>query len=166
MPARIATSTRFFQVGIIEWVYLATAANPDAPTFIEINGGTSLSNEVDSMAGWTTTTSFVETKSASSPVSPKLAGRTSLEDSSLTFNGSSNGTDASSVFARGASGIMVVCNRGLVAGRKSTIYRVTVGAVRDIPNIENAGFMIGVDYGITAVPIEGYVLPAGTYTYT
>lgn len=163
MPA-IVTSVRFFQVGIIEWVYYATAVAPAAPTFAEINGGTRLANEVDEFSGWTSTTQFIETKDAVSFVAPKLAGRTVLDDSSLTFNGSSGTTDASTVFVRGAAGYILIAHKGLVAAKKADIYPVTVGGVVKVPSITDAPYKIRVDFGVTGAPTVDYTLPAGTYT--
>lgn len=163
MPTKLTTSIRFFQVGVIEYVYYTTAVNPVAPTFAEIEAGTRLSNEVDSFTGWTSSSAFIETKDALSRVSVKVVGRKVLEDSSLTFNGSSGDVDAGTFFAEGASGYVLVANKGLVAAKKSTIYPVTIGSVAEIPNIESDTYKVRVDFGMTGAPTV-YTLPAGTYT--
>ncbi len=164
MPTPIATSVRFFQVGVIEYVYYTVAVNPVAPTFAEIQSGTRLSNEVESFAGWTSSSAFIETKDALSRVSVKVVGRKVLEDSSLTFNGSSGAVDAGTFFAEGASGYMLVANKGLVAGKKADIYSVTIGSVAPIPNVDSDIYKVRVDFGMTGAPTVGYALPAGTYT--
>src|SRR3954449_7260605 len=98
MPT-LPTSTRFFQPGVIQFVWLpAIAATTLVPTTTEITAGTNLTKEVDDIAGWTTSTAFIETKDASTPIRPQLAGAITMEGSSITFNGSLNGTDARTVF--------------------------------------------------------------------
>lgn len=163
MPTALPTSVRFFQVGVIEWVYYTAAVNPFAPTFSEIQAGTRLSNEVDSFTGWASSSSFIETKDAATRVTVKVVGRKAIEDSSLTFNGSSGEIDAGTFFTELASGFMLVANKGLVAGRKSTIYPITIGGVNEIPNIEADIYKVKVDFGMTGAPTV-YTLPAGTYT--
>lgn len=164
MPTPIATSVRFFQVGLVEWVYYTTAAVPTAPTFAEIQAGTRLANEVNSFTGWTSSSTFIDTKDAASRTTVKVVGRKSIEDSSLTFNGSSGAVDAGTFFTELATGFMLVANKGLVAAKKSTIYPITVGSVVEVPDIEGDIYQIRVDFSITGVPTVGYVLPAGTYT--
>lgn len=164
MPTALTTSVRFFQVGVVEWVYYTAAVDPKAPTFAEIQAGTRLSNEIDSFTGWTSSSAFIETKDALSRVSVKVVGRKVLEDSSLTFNGSSGAIDAGTFFAEGAGGYMLVANKGLVATRKADIYPVTIGGVNPIPNIDQDIYKVKVDFGMTGAPTVGYSLPAGTYT--
>ncbi len=162
--AAIAKAVRFFQPGVISFVYIPTIAIPGAPTLAEINGGTRLEGEVDSMTGWTSSTEFIATKDAATRVTTKIAGRQTLEDSSLTFNASKTGTDAGSVFTEGAAGNMLIADRGLVAANKADIYPTEVGAVIKVRDIESGNFKIRVDFGVTGTPTQNYTLPTGTYT--
>jgi hypothetical protein len=91
----IPTSQRFFQPGVVGILYLPTiAATTLIPTTAEVTAGTDLTREVDDWSGWTVSTAFIETKDASTVLRPQLAGAVTFEGSSLTFNGSKNGTDA------------------------------------------------------------------------
>jgi hypothetical protein len=157
--AAIPTSTRFFQPGVIKIQFLPTiAAATYVPTTTELTAGTDLTPEVDDIAGWSYSTTFIETKDASSRVSPKLAGRISLEDSSITFNGSSNGTDARSVFTLDQTGFILMADAGIGTGKKAEVFPVSVGAVVKVRSLDGDSFKIRVDFGVTNVP-KDVVLP-------
>jgi hypothetical protein len=159
MPA-IATATRFFQPGLVAFVFLpAIAATTRIPTAPELAAGTTLTNEIDDIAGWTVSTAFIETKDASTPVRPQLAGAVTFEGSSITFNASQTGTDARGVFTRGQTGFILIADAGLGTGKKGDVFPVVVGAIAKLRNLDNANFKIRVDFGITGVPAEDIALP-------
>jgi len=152
MPA-IPTSTRFFQPGVIKILFLPTiAATTLVPTAPELAAGTDLTPEVDDIAGWSYSTSFIETKDAASRISPKLAGRVSLEDSSITFNGSLNGTDARTVFTTDQAGYIAMCDAGNATGKKAEIFPITVGSVVAVRSLDGDSFKVRVDFGVTNIP--------------
>lgn len=158
--ADIPKSTRYFQPGVVAIVYLPTiAATTMIPTSAEVTAGTNLTREVDDIAGWTKSTTFLETKDAASRVRPKIAGAVSLEDSSITFNGSKNGIDARTIFAPDQEGYILIADAGLGAGKKADIFPIAVGTVAKVRNLDNANFKIRVDFGITNVPVEDITLP-------
>ena len=158
--AAIPKATRYFQPGIVKIYFATTLADPAAPTRSEITGATDLTPEIDDIAGWTTSTAFIETKDASSRVRPQLAGATTFEGSSITFNGSSDGQDARTVFTRGQTGYIVICDSGDATGKKADVYPVEVGAIAKLRSLDNAPFKIRVDFGITGLPDEEVALPA------
>lgn len=151
--ATIPTSTRFFQPGIIAIVFAPTIAATDyTPTTLEISGGTDLTKEVDDIAGWSYSTTFIETRDASSRIRPKLAGPVSLDDSSITFNGSQNGTDARTIFTLNQTGFIIMADAGLGTGKKAEVFPVQVGSVVAVRSLDNANFKVRVDFGVTNVP--------------
>lgn len=157
--ATIPTSTRFYQPGVIAILFLPTiAAATYVPTTGEITGGTDLTPEVDDIAGWSYSTNFIETKDAATRVMPKLAGRVTLEDSSITFNGSSNGTDARGVFTLNQAGFIVMADAGLGTGKKAEVFPVSVGSIVKVRSLDSDNFKIRVDFGVTNIP-KDVVLP-------
>jgi hypothetical protein len=159
MPA-IATATRFFQPGLVAFVFLpAIAATTRIPTTPELTAGTNLTSEVDDIAGWTVSTAFIETKDASTRVRPQLAGAVTFEGSSITFNASKTGSDVRGVFTRGQLGYMLIADAGLGTGNKGDVFPIEVGAIAKLRNLDNANFKIRVDFGITGVPAEDIALP-------
>lgn len=152
--AVIPTSTRFYQPGIIAIVFLPTLADTTnyVPTALEISNGTDLTKEVDDIAGWSYSTTFIETKDAASRTMPKLAGRVTLEDSSITFNGSQNGTDARGVFTLNQAGYMLMADAGLGTGKKGEMFPISVGAVVKVRSLDSDPFKVRVDFGVTNIP--------------
>lgn len=158
MPT-IPVSTRFFQPGIVDVYWLPTVASPTAVTRAEITAGTSLTPELDDWSGWSYTTNFIETKDASSRVGPKLAGRVSLDDSSMTFNGSKDGQDIRTVLTVDAAGYILICDGGDVEDYLGELFPVTVGAVVPVRSLDSAAFMVRIDFGVTNLP-HTVTLPA------
>lgn len=161
MPAtNIPLAQRFFQPGNVGILFLpAIVATTLVPTTAEVTAGTDLTREVDDWSGWTVSTSFLETKDASTVLRPQLAGAVTFEGSSITFNGSKNGTDARTVFTRGQTGFIIIGDAGVQTGKKADVYPVTVGAVAKLRNLDSTNFKIRVDFGITAVPVEDITMP-------
>ena len=153
--ATIPASVRFFQPGIVKIYWLpAIAAANRTPTRAEITAGTNLTPEVDDIAGWSYSTTFIETKDAASRIRPKLAGPVSLDDSSITFNGSQNGTDVRTVLTRGATGFIMWCDGGDVPTQPAEVFPVEVGSVVPVRSLDNAAFKVRVDFGVTNVPAQ------------
>lgn len=161
MPATaMPLSQRFFQPGNVGVLFLpAIAATTLVPTTSEVTAGTDVTRELDDWSGWTVSTSFIETKDASTVIRPQLAGAVTFEGSSLTFNGSKNGTDARTIFTRGQTGFILIGDAGVATGKKVDVFPVTVGAVAKLRNLDSTNFKIRVDFGITAVPVEEVTMP-------
>jgi hypothetical protein len=83
----------------------------------------------------------------------------SFEGSSITFNGSKNGTDVRGVFTRQQTGFLLIADAGLGTGKKGDVFPVEVGAVAKLRNLDNANFKLRVDFGITGLPAEDIALP-------
>lgn len=158
--ANIPAATRFYQPGLIKILFLPTiAASTYVPTTGEITGGTDLTAEVDDITGWSYSTTFIETRDAASRIRPKLAGPVTLEDSSITFNGStSKATDARSVFTVNQTGFILMADAGLGTGKDAEVFPITVGSVVKVRSLDNTNFKVRVDFGVTNVP-KDVVLP-------
>ncbi|NUR28506.1 MAG: hypothetical protein HOV76_32390 [Hamadaea sp.] len=157
MPT-LPLSTRFFQPGIVK-VYWLPAVAATSPTRAEITAGTNLTPELDDWSGWSYSTTFIETKDASSRVSPKLAGRVSLDDSSMTFNGSQNGLDIRTVLTINTSGFVLICDGGDVPTQPAELFPSTVGAVVPVRSLDSDAFKVRIDFGVTNLP-RTVTLPA------
>jgi hypothetical protein len=158
--AAIPAATRFFQPGVIKILFLPTiAASTYVPTTGEITGGTDLTPEVADISGWSYSTAFIETRDAATRVRPKLAGAVTLEDSSITFNGSTmSASDARSVFTTNQVGYIVMADAGTGTGKPAEVFPVTVGSVVKVRSLDGDNFKIRVDFGVTNVP-KDVVLP-------
>lgn len=154
-PTALPAATRFFQPGVVSILWLpAIAAANYTPTTLEIDAGTDLTGEIDDIAGWSYSTTFIETKDAKNRVRPKLAGPVSLDDSSITFNGSEDGADSDirSVLTRGTNGFILFADAGLGTGKDAEVFPVEVGSVVKVRSLTDANFKVRVDFGVTNVP--------------
>lgn len=158
--ATVPVSDRFFQPGIVKVYYLPTIAGANyAATRLEITAGTDLTPELDDWSGWSYSTTFIETKDANNRIRPKLAGPVSLDDSSMTFNGSRDGQDVRTVLERGDTGYILIADGGDVTGQPAEVFPVEVGSVVNVRSLDSAPFKVRVDFGVTNVPKQ-ITLPA------
>jgi hypothetical protein len=160
MPAgNITASTRYVRFGFTRVVFAPAVANILSPTRAEINAGTDLSNEVESVNGFQVGSAAVETPDIGSAFTSKIPGRTSADDSSITMYASSNSIDVRSLLPRGTSGFILWFDEGDVAGRKADCYPITVGSIPKDRDIEAAARIV-VNVYITRTPTENFTIPA------
>jgi hypothetical protein len=160
MPAgNITASTRYVRYGLTRVVFAPAVANVLSPTRAEINAGTDLSNEVESVNGFQVQSNFVETPDLGTQFTGKLAGRTSADDSSITCYASSNSIDVRTLLPRGTTGFILWFDEGDVAGRKADCYPITVGSIPKDRDVEAAARII-VNVAITRTPTENFTIPA------
>lgn len=160
MPAgAITAATRFFRPGITAVVFAPAVANKAAPTRTEINNGTDLSRDVQSIDGWAPTANFLDAPDLVSSFVSKVAGTLSVDDSSITMYQSSNSVDVRSLLPRGTSGFILFFDESDTPGRKADTYPITVASVsknRDIGEVAS----LTVAFAITSAPAENWTVPA------
>ncbi len=156
----IATVNRFFPTGTTKYVYCTSISNKNAPTRLEINAGTDLSPEINEVDGWQVTSELIDVPDLNSRFTSKIPGRTSADDSSITFYADPSGSDARTLFPRGATGFILRMDGGDVAGRKMDVFPVTVSSVpKEMGTGDDAG-TIQVMFAITSEPAENVTIPA------
>ena len=161
MPAsNITASTRYARFGVTRVVYALTVSNYLSPTRGEINAGTDLSNEVSEISGFQVTSNFIDTPDLASSFTPKIIGRTTADDSSITMYASVNSVDVRTLLPRGTTGFLMWFDEGDVAGRKFDIYPITVGSVPKERTTDDAASRLVVNVAITRVPAENVTVPA------
>ncbi len=151
----ITASIRYVRYGLTRVVFAPTVANILSPTRGEINAGTDLSNEVESVNGFQVTSNFIDTPDLASAFTGKRAGRTTADDSSITMYASY----VRALLPRGTTGFILWFDEGDVAGRKFDIYPITVGSIPKDRDIEAAARII-VNVAITRTPTENATVPA------
>ena len=160
MPASpITTSIRYARFGVTKVYFCPTIANIASPTRAELNAGTDLSGEVESINGFQVTSNFIDTPDLATSFVGKIIGRTSSDDSSVTMYASSNSVDVRSLLPRGTTGFIVWLDEGDVAGRKGDVYPITVGSIPKDRDMEAAARII-VNVAITRTPAENFTIPA------
>jgi hypothetical protein len=157
----LATSERYIDAGVTKIFYLPACANPSAPTRAEITAGTDLSDQIASAAGWQLQGAEVETPDLGSTFNSKIPGKTSVDDSSLTFYADLSGDDVRSVLPRGTTGFIFIADGGDVPGNKADNYPVRVRSVGKARTVEGTSAkVLTVSFSITSEPAEDVPVPA------
>lgn len=159
--ATLAASTRYFNAGTTQVHFLPSIAAADlTPTRAEITAGTNLTGEVADLSGWTVTGGEIDTPDLGSTFVDKIPGKTSAEDSSLTFYADLAGNDARDVLPRGTAGFIVIMDGGDVPGRTADVFPVRVRSVGKVRSVGEDSARLTIPFSITSQPAEDRVIPA------
>lgn len=160
MTAMPATK-RFFQPEISK-VYLALTV-ADYRTAIlrpEIAAATDLTNEIADLSGFSVTSNLIDTPDLGNRFVSRIGGRTTTEDSSITFYADQGGDDVRKVLARGDKAFLIFCDGGDQVGYLADVFPVEVTSVGKVRSTGDQAFQLTVGFAITAVPGEDLELPA------
>lgn len=158
----ITTSTRFFHPDTTKCYYLPAVANISAPTRLEMNAGTDLSNEVADIAGWSVTANEIPTPDLGTIFTSKIPGRTDAEDSSITFYADLNGVDVRALLPRGTNGFIMWLDGGDVEDNIAAVFPVRVRSVANQRSLGDEAARLMVQFSITREPAEDVAVPALT----
>lgn len=161
MPATpIAVVNRYFPTGTTKYVYCPSVANKNAVTRSEINAGTDLSGETAGVDGWQVKSELIDVPDINSRFTSKIPGRTSADDSSITFYADPSGADARGLFPRGTSGFILRFDGGDVPGRKMDVFPITVSSAPKEMGTGDDAATIQIMFAITSEPAENVTVPA------
>lgn len=157
-PSQISAYARYFQIGTSKFYYLAACLNPASPTRAEIDAGLDFTRQVGAADGWGLQRDQIDTPDYSNLFMKKIGGRTSVDDSSFTIYAAKSGTDARQAMPQDASGVIVICWGGDVAGYKMDSFPVQVLSVAMMPSDSDAS-MFQITYSITDAPSLNIAIP-------
>jgi hypothetical protein len=150
---------RFYQPGITRIYFVPTIANPSAPTRAELAAGTDVTKQVRAIDGWLVSADQLEAADMGSRFTGKVGGRTSADNSALTYYGAQDGIDIRGLHPRGALGFYVFLDGGDVEDYLMDVYPIEVISLG-----KNRGdsdpFNITIQFSITSEPFEDVDIPA------
>jgi hypothetical protein len=155
----ITPETRYFNPATSKLYWVPAISNKSAPTRPELDAGKNLSAAVADINGWTVTSELIDTPDMGSTFVGKIAGRTSADNSSITFYSDVAGVDARTLMPRTTTGFIVWLDGGDTSGRKMDVYPVTVSSVGKIRSVGNEAARLTIMYAITSVPAEDVTIP-------
>lgn len=158
--APLTPTKRFFQPEISDYYFLPSVADPQDVSRAEITAGTLLSPEIADISGFNTSSTLIDTPDLGSRFVRRIGGRTTTEDSSLTFYGSRDGIDARAILPRGTEGYLYLADGGDVAGNLADLFHVEVTSVGKMRSVGEQAFQLTISFGILSVPVEDLVIPA------
>ena len=157
-----AEPVKFFAVGTTKILFCATIANKNSPTRAELTAGIPLCepdrDDVSAINGWTVTSNLLDAPSYGTRFTSKIAGRTEVSASSLTFYQDVTGADVREVLPRDTSGYVVIMWGGDVPSSKMDVFPVTVSSVGK-SGPDNAAADLTIDFAVTSIPAEDVTIP-------
>ena len=158
----IPQSTRFFQPGISEYVFIPTIASTSlVPTRAEITAGDNLTGEIADVSGWNVQSNQIDTPDMGTRFVSQIGGRTTAPSSSLTFYGSDDSVDVRTVLPRDTTGFMMIADggdNGITS--KADIFPVIVTSLGKVRGAGDNAHQLTATFAITAEPAEDVTLPA------
>lgn len=157
----ITQSTRYINPATSKVYFCTTISDKSAPTRSELNAGTDLTREIQSVEGWMTTSENVATPDMDTRFTSTIPGRITADDSSLTFYADNTGTDARALLPRDTAGFIVWLDGGDVSGRKMDVFPIRVSSVGKPRSVEGSdAATVQVQFSITSEPAENVTVPA------
>lgn len=151
--AALATSTRFNPAGVRKVYWLDTIADAGlAYTTVERTAGLDVTDEVAGYTGWTLEASSVATPAQGSRFTSSVPGRTSVQDSSITFWASQDGTDIRDEVAIDDEGYVIFEDGGATAGYKAEVFPARVMSIGAVRSVDDGAFQVTVSFAVTAEP--------------
>lgn len=156
----ISQTVRYINPGVTKIVYAPTVVDISAPTRAEIDAGTDLSREVAELTGWQVNSNQVPTPDLASTFTSNTPGRTTAEDSSLTFYADKTGDDVRALLPRGTDGFIIIMDGGDVPASPMDVYPIRVASNGKMRSVGEEAARIQVQCSITSEPAEDVAVPA------
>jgi|SRR5215469_13033277 len=150
-PAPLNATTRYLAVGLRKIYWVPTIANYLSPTRSELNAGTDLTAEVETMTGWSLQGSVIDTPDMGTTFTSQVPGRRTSPQNDITSYLSQNSNDIRSLLPAATSGYMVILWEGDVSGQKMDVFPARVVTQANDPNPEDPG-KTTISFAITKIP--------------
>lgn len=157
-PTPLTPTTRYFPPGTRKIYWVPTISNYNAPTRSELNAGTDLSAEIDTMNGWSLAGSTVDVPDMGSRFTSQVPGRLTSATNDVTCYLSQNGNDIRNLLPRDTNGYMVCLWEGDVTGQVMDVFpsRVVTQAVDT--TVEDPG-KVTISFAVTKLPAIHITIP-------
>lgn len=157
-PTISPKSAPYFQVAQTHWLLVPTIVDITAPTLVELQAGTDITNDVVALTGFTKTANILTVDRASDLVSDTLPGRSAWDASSLTLVADKDGTDLRGSFTEGASTHIVKLEDNFGTSSVMSTYAVRISTINQPADL-TAAATFTVNMTITDAS-EGDTVPA------
>lgn len=158
-PTALGATVRYIPTGTRQYVWVATIADPSAPTSSEITAGTDLTGEIAKVSGFVATANTVDVPDAKNLFTAKVPGRSTADNSSLELYVSSTSTDARSLLTAGLNGFIVIFPEGIHTSNKMDVWPVRINSASK-PNDIEVGATLMVEFSVTSAPHENLAIPS------
>lgn len=159
-PPVITATTQYTKFNTTRYIWLPTVADIHAPTLAEFNAGTDLTPEITAISGFDTQVNEIANPKAGTNYTGNLPGRETPNATTITFALSTAGptVDVRSVLVQNASGVMAICNEGIVASGYSDNWPSRVAAVSVQQDLEGIAIAV-VSFSLYKTPARYVAIP-------
>ena len=159
MPATPLTpTTRYFPPGVRKIYWVPAISNYNAPTRAELNAGTDLSAEIETMNGWSLQGATVDVPDMGSRFTSQVPGRLTSAQNDMTVYMSQNSNDVRSLLPRDTNGYVVCLWEGDVTGQKMDVFPVRVVTQANDTVVDDPG-KTTISFAITKLPAIYITIP-------
>lgn len=147
-----------------DWKFVPTIATPTAPTVAELGAGTDITNDITAVTGFDAKAAFKDVLTMQGGVAPKVTGRQTMSDSSITFAEHTTfaANTIKAALAFGTTGYVVISRytKTPIATSKVDVYPVKVGGNNRLRTADDKEMEFVVDFGVTLAPSIDAVVAA------
>jgi hypothetical protein len=155
----LTPTSRYIPPGVRAYYYVPTIVDKASPSRAELDAGTDLTAEIAEVSGFQVTSESVDTPDLATRFTSKVPGRTTADDSSITFYASDTSDDVRTILPRDTAGFIVVLPEGDVPTQMMDVFPVKVAASTVMSGTEDPG-QVEVSFTITGEPEQNVVIPA------
>ena len=157
-PPALTPTTRYFPPGLRKVYWMPTTANYLSPTRAELNAGTDLSAEVDTMTGWSVTSAAVDVPDMGSRFTSQVPGRLTSATNDIVLYNSQTSLDARGLLTRDLNGYVVLLWEGDVSGQYMDVFPVRVMAQAVDSTVDDPG-KTTFSFAATKLPATRVAIP-------
>ena len=140
-------------------VWVVTISNYLAPTRAEINAGTDISAQVETVNGWSLQGAMVDVPDMGSRFTSQVPGRLTSPTNDVTAYLSQNSIDIRGLLPRDANGYMVCLWEGDVVGNQMDVFPARVVTQAVDTTVDDPG-KVTISFAITRLPAINLSIPA------
>jgi hypothetical protein len=157
-PAPLNPTKRYLAVGIRKVYWVPAIANYLSPTRAELDAGTDLTAEVETLTGWSLQGSVLDTPDMGTTFTSQVVGRRTSPQNDITAYLDQNGNDIRSLLPQNTTGYMVICWAGDVGGNNMDVFPSRVVTQANDSNPEDPG-KVTISFAITKIPAIMATIP-------
>ena len=157
-PPPLNPTTRYYPPGIRKVYWLLATANYNTPTRAEINAGVDVSNEIDTMSGWSVTSAAVDVPDMGSRFTSQVPGALTSPTNDLVIYNDQHSIDARAILTRDTNGFVVLLWEGDFTGQLMDVFPVRVMTAAVDSTVTDPG-KTTFSFAVTKLPATNVTIP-------
>lgn len=160
MATKLPATERFFAPEISKVYFALTIAALPVLSRADITAAKDITDDIADLSGWNVTSNQINTPDLGNRFVGSITGRTSADNSTITFYGDLTGEDIRKILPRGTKGYLIFADGGDVEDYPSDIFPIEVASVGKLRSTGDQAHQLTVGFAIKKPPFEDVPLPA------